>query len=121
MSWSRSFGERSLSQKNEMTKTTRAAQTGDDELALPVGLAEVIQRVHRHQRGDEAAGHRADGPEPHGGGTPELGAEVTDERRRGHEDGALDDPEQADDHEIRPLAAGQRNADGGDEPDESSP
>ncbi len=58
-----------------------------------MGLAEVIQRVHRDQRGDEAARDGPDGPKTHGRRPPELRAEVADERRSGHEYGPFDHPE----------------------------
>ena len=92
--------------------------TRNDELALPVGLAEVIQRVQRHQRRDEAARHRAHRPEPHGRGAAELGAEVPHQCRSGHEDGAFDDTDQARDHEVGPLTVGERDADGSQQPDD---
>ena len=92
--------------------------TRNDELALPVGLAEVIQRVQRHQRRDEAARHRAHRPESHGRGAAELGAEVPHQCRSGHEDAAFDDTDQARDHEVGPLAVGQRDADGSQQPDD---
>ncbi len=60
----------------------------DDELAVPV-LAEVAEGVGGDDAGDQAAGHRADGPEAHGRGPAELRAEVADQGRGGHQDGPL--------------------------------
>ena len=48
----------------------------------------------------------------------ELGAEVTDEGRRGHQDGPLDEPHGADDGGEGPLARGVRDADGEQEADD---
>ena len=45
-------------------------------------------------RGDQAAGHRADGPEAHGRGPAQLRAEVAHQGRRGHQDGPLDQAEE---------------------------
>ena len=81
----------------------------------------MIQRVDRDEGCDEAAGDGADRPKAHGGRTPELGTEVSDERRGGHENRTLDDAEQADHDEIRPLAVSEGNADGRDEPDDEHP
>ena len=93
----------------------------NDELALPVGLAEVIQRVQGHERGDETPRHRANRPKPHGRGPAELRAEVPHQCRRGHEDGAFDNTDQAGDDEVGPLIVGQRDADGGEQPDDEQP
>jgi hypothetical protein len=111
------LGEVLQPEKRDEERKQRNAP-GNDELALPVGRAEVVDRVHRHQRGNEASRHRADGPKAHGRGATQLGAVVAHQCRGGHEDGPLDDPDQAVEHEEGPLAVGQGDAHGGEQSDD---
>ena len=96
-------------------------EAGDDELALPVGLTEVIQRVQGDERRDQASRHRPHRPKPHGGGATELGAEVAHQRRRGDQDGAFDDTDKAGEDQVGPLVVRQGNADRGEQPDDEQP
>ena len=55
---------------------------------------------------------------PMAGSSTELGAEVANQGRGGHQDRSLDNADQARDDGIRPLAGGQWNTDGGEQPDD---
>jgi hypothetical protein len=81
---------------------------GDVELVFPG--AQVVERVGGHLRHDQAADDRPQCPQSYGCPTSNLGREVTDQGRSGHQHHSLDESHRGDADRIPGRVGCRRNA-----------
>ena len=91
----------------------------DPVLALP--RLGGVERQRRHETHHQAAQHRPDRPEPHRRGTADLGREIADQRRGGHQDDSLDEGDERVEHAEGELVGRVGNAEQRDEADQQQP
>src|SRR5262249_48011154 len=117
ISWSRSAGDSSRSPMKATTNTTSPA--------MPLMWYSQVQNRGdgrtAHHRDDQAAEHRAAGPEAHGRGPAHLRGEIPDQRGGGHQADALDEADHEPRDGERPLVGHGREDEGHEHPGEQEP